>query len=118
LKKVYLRLVYAHKHKKTAYDRFSERYEKMLNFMVREQIIPYLQAIIHSRVHEKYWRRRRKWEFNRVFFLCGEEKDVETSVEKLKRTFHIELVSSSTLTNYLNEKVMALEAFNMAKAEL
>lgn len=57
--------------------------------MVREQIIPYPQAIIHSRVHEKYWRRRRKWEFNRVFFLCGEEKDFKTSVEKLKRTFHV-----------------------------
>lgn len=73
--------------------------------------------MVKSKIHQKYHPKAKKWEFSQIFALFCSKEDVDEVMDVLQE-YNLQKVNSRSFLNYLNEKLLALGAFNGAKKEV
>jgi hypothetical protein len=68
----YLKFSEVGKRKRKTYESFRKKYNKIIKCLVKNQIIPQENAMIHTGLQKNFLNKKRMWEFSRVFVVYSD----------------------------------------------
>ena len=81
---MFLSIRYFHKNKKEAYQKFLKRYNAVTRKLIQYNLIPNEEAMVKSKIHQKYHPKAKKWEFSQIFALFYSKEDVDEVMDVLQ----------------------------------
>jgi len=72
------------KNKRKTYGGFIRKYNKIVECLVKNKIIPFAEFMIHSPIQMNFGARKKVWEFSRVFTIYSTPKHLELILQYLE----------------------------------
>lgn len=105
------------KDKKDAYNTIKKVFDKVISILTKNNIIPNEGSLVKSKIKPQYQSKKRRWFFSTIFVVLGTQKELELTFKQLTQ-IGVQRLQARPSINFLNEKLLAMELFNSAKAQL